>query len=162
MLSKKETIKGIAILLAVTTIIVTGCANNRNNQVRQQGVQRQQAQNQPGANTETQFQIANQAADNIVKLNGVRQANVLVTRRNAYVAAVLDTDQGQLTREMEDQIAKKVRETDPNIQNVYVSTNPDFVNLANRYVTDVRQGHPVSGLFEQFNEMVQRVFPNAR
>lgn len=51
-----------------------------------------------------------------------------MTRRNAYVAAAVNDNQGQLTREMEDQIAQQVRAADPNIQNVYVSTNPEFVD----------------------------------
>ncbi|MCY9666360.1 YhcN/YlaJ family sporulation lipoprotein, partial [Paenibacillus alginolyticus] len=60
------------------------------------------------------------------------------------------------------QIAPKVRETDPTIQNVYVSTNPDFIDRINAYVRDVQEGRPVAGFVEEFNEMVQRIFPNAR
>ncbi|WP_127527662.1 YhcN/YlaJ family sporulation lipoprotein [Paenibacillus alginolyticus] len=51
-------------------------------------------------------EVAKQAADKIVRLPGIRQANVLATRTNAYVATVIDTSQGQLTREMEDQITQ--------------------------------------------------------
>ncbi|MDF2959627.1 MAG: hypothetical protein K0S39_1362 [Paenibacillus sp.] len=100
--------------------------------------------------------------EKITQLNGVRQANVLVMQRNAYVAAAVDANQGQLTRDMEDQIAQQVRATDPNIQNVYVSTNPEFVDRVNSYASDVGQGRPVVGFFEEFNEMVQRIFPTAR
>ncbi|SFK42955.1 sporulation lipoprotein, YhcN/YlaJ family [Brevibacillus centrosporus] len=113
-------------------------------------------------NTDNRIQIANQAAEKIAKVNGVRQANVLVTQRNAYVAAVVNTNQGKLTPELEGQIAKQVRATDPNIQNVYVSTNPEFVDRINTYVTDVGQGKPVAGFFEEFNTMVQRMFPTPR
>ena len=87
---------------------------------------------------------------------------MLVTQRKAYVFAVLDDNQGKLTREVEDQIAQQVRATDPNIENVYVSTNPDLADRINTYVDDVQQGRPVAGFVEQFNEMVQRLFPNDR
>jgi YhcN/YlaJ family sporulation lipoprotein len=122
----------------------------------------QQAQDHPQKNLDTRVHIANQAAEKISQLNGVRQANVLVTRRNAYVAAAVNDNEGQLSREMEDQIAQQIRSVDPSIQNVYVSTNPEFVDRTNRYVTDVGQGRPVTGFFEEFNEMVQRIIPNAR
>lgn len=87
---------------------------------------------------------------------------MLVTQKNAYVAAVLDGGQNQLSREIEDQIAFKVKETEPSIQNVYVSTNPNFVERINAYVVDVQQGRPITGFLEEFNELVQRIFPNAR
>ncbi|MBD0382162.1 YhcN/YlaJ family sporulation lipoprotein [Paenibacillus sp. WST5] len=153
-------------------MIATGCTvNNANDdQVRQQGTQqgthiqqdRNQDQDQANGNNDNRVQVAQQAADKLTQLNGIRQANVLVTRRNAYVAAGVDTNQTQLTPDLENQIAQQVKSTDPNIQNVYVSTNPEFVDRVNTYVADVGQGRPVAGFFEQFNDMVQRIFPNAR
>ena len=86
---------------------------------------------------------------------------MLVTKRNAYVAAVLKNEQ-QLTRDIEDQIANQVRATDPNIQNVYVSTSPELVDRFNTYVLDVQQGRPVAGFVDQFKEIVARVFPTAK
>jgi hypothetical protein len=32
----------------------------------------------------------------------------------------------------------------------------------NSYVTEAGQGRPAAGFVDQFNEMVQRIFPNAR
>ena len=150
-------------LLVIVAIMATGCTNNANNQVKQQGVGMQQAQNLPqGTPIDNRVQIAKQAADRITRINGVKAANVLVTRSNAYVAAVVNTNQGQLTSNLEHQIAQQVRATDPSIQNVYVSTNPEFVNRVNKYVADVGQGRPVSGFVEEFTVMVNRIFPKAR
>lgn len=157
-------------LVIILSTVAVGCMNmnNDDNGVRQQGTQvnrqgnQMQQQGQGEDNMDNRIQVADQAADKIVGITGVRQANVLVTQRNAYVSAVLDDNQGKLTREVEDQIAQQVRATDPNIENVFVSTNPDFVDRINTYVDDVQQGRPVAGFVEQFNEMVQRLFPNAR
>lgn len=157
----KYAMKSIALALAIVAI-TAGCMTKAPNQVQQQAVRTQQAQNLPQTATDNRVQIANAAADRITKIPGVKSANVLVARRNAYVAAVVNTGQGQLSRDMESQIAQQVRSTDPNIQNVYVSTNPQFVDRVNRYVTDVRLGHPVAGFFDEFTQMVQRVFPNAK
>lgn len=163
MIIKKHTNIGIAVLLTMIMIAATGCTINDNNQVRQQGTNMQQTLDQPQKTMDNRVQIANQAVEKITQLSGVRQANVLVTERNAYVAANIDANQGgQITRDMEDQIAQQVRAADPNIQNVYVSTNPEFVDRVNTYVADVGQGRPVAGFFEEFNEMVRRIFPNAR
>lgn len=157
----------IAVTLAMLPVLATACGNigdnngnNGNNDgVKQQGTVRQQANTN---NANDRIQVADRASEKIAAIPAVEQANVLVTQRNAYVAAVLDDTRDRLSRKIEDQIAAKVRETDPGIQNVYVSTNPDFVARINTYVREVRQGRPVAGFVEEFNEMVQRIFPNAR
>lgn len=161
-----------AFLLAGT---IAGCnfnqaaqpAPGQDQSVRQQAANQTPAadQNQTPAanqNQDNRVQIAQQAADKIVQLPGVSTANVLVTQNNAYVAAVLQDRNGQMTQDMEGQIAQQVKATDTNIQNVYVSTNPDFVQRVNSYVADVGAGRPVAGFFEQFTEMVTRLFPNPR
>ncbi|MEF3303735.1 YhcN/YlaJ family sporulation lipoprotein [Paenibacillus sp. GYB003] len=135
--------------------------NQQNQNQQNQNQQNQNQQAQPLGNMDNRIQIANQAAQKIADIDGVNQANVLVTNRNAYVAASMDTNQ-QLTSEIEKRIADQVRADDPNIQNVYVSTNPQFVDRVNSYVTEAGQGRPVAGFFDQFNEMTQKLFPNAR
>lgn len=55
-----------------------------------------------------------------------------------------------------------MKDSDQDINNVYISTNPDFVDLTNNYVQDVENGQPVRGFFREFGEMVDRVFPDQR
>lgn len=157
----------IVMLLA----IATGCMNMDNAEMKQQGTQENrqgtelqaQGQDRRANNADDRIRIADRAAERIAAIDGVQQANVLVTERNAYVGAVLNDDQTKSSRrKLEDQIAKKVKQTDPDIQNVYVSTNPDFVDRINTYVKDVQEGRPAAGFAEQFNEMIQRVFPDAK
>ncbi|KGB28972.1 YhcN/YlaJ family sporulation lipoprotein, partial [Heyndrickxia coagulans] len=38
--------------------------------------------------------------------------------------------------------------------------NPDFFDQMSDYVNDIRNGRPISGFFNQFNDIIQRVFPN--
>jgi YhcN/YlaJ family sporulation lipoprotein len=158
--------KTIITTIMFLTVITAGCANRgnpsdqRTRSLQTTPVHRNPAQ-QLSVPVEHRIDIAKQAADNITRIPGVRSANVLVTTRNAYVAAVL-TANNPLSSEMENRIAQRVRTTDPNINNVYVSTNPDFVNRINTYVRDVQQGRPVTGFFEEFNRMIQRVFPQPR
>ncbi|WIY60188.1 YhcN/YlaJ family sporulation lipoprotein [Bacillus arachidis] len=114
-------------------------------------------------NNETQLHVANKAADRIVELAEVDKATVVVTNKNAYVAVVLrDNVKGDVTKQLENKIADQVRATDPDIRNVFVSSNPDFVDRMRDYADKINQGKPVSGLFEEFTETVRRVFPNPR
>ncbi|USL38896.1 YhcN/YlaJ family sporulation lipoprotein [Priestia megaterium] len=112
---------------------------------------------------QTKLEVADEAANRIAKLDEVDSANVIVTNRNAYVAVVLqDGTNGKVTDRLEKKIADQVRATDSDIQEVYVSANPDFVNRMKDYEKRINEGAPVKGLFEEFTVTVQRVFPNAR
>ncbi|WP_047979854.1 YhcN/YlaJ family sporulation lipoprotein [Ornithinibacillus contaminans] len=124
-------------------------------------------QNQRNTN---RYDVADEAAELIArKIDGIDNAYVLTTDNNAYVAAELDThkngnnlnhyNEEQLTDEVKEQIATIVKSVDNNIDNVYVSTNPDFMDLTNDYINDVDNGEPVEGLFEQMGTMIERVFP---
>lgn len=112
----------------------------------------------------TNYHVAKVAAEKIEQnVKGVEEVYVLKTRDNAYVAAVLDNNgtSDEISNEMEEEITKAVKSVDQDINNVYVSTNPDFVDLTNNYVTDVKSGDPVNGFFQEFGQMVDRVFPEA-
>jgi len=148
-----------ALLLVILLLVFTvGCGKKTKNEVKQQSTRMQEVPNK----VETRFDIAKAAADRITKIPGIKMANVLVTKHNAYVAAVVNVPSNQLTKAWEDQIAKEVRTADPTIKNVYVSTNPEFVDRVGQYVEQVRLGRPVAGFFDELNQVIQRIFPVAR
>jgi YhcN/YlaJ family sporulation lipoprotein len=114
-------------------------------------------------NNQTRLEVADKAADRIAKLDEVETANVIVANRNAYVAVVLQNGaNGEVTDRLEKKIADQVRATDRDIRDVFVSSNPDFVNRMEDYGSRINEGDPVTGLFEEFTETVRRVFPNNR
>lgn len=129
---------------------------------------------------DTQYDVADEAADRITdEVKQIDQAYVLTTKNNAYVAAMMDNDdntenrdrnnndQGMNTRhtgddltdDVKNKISDIVKSVDGDIDNVYVSTNPDFFDLTNNYVDDMNDGKPVRGFFDQFGNMVERLFP---
>ncbi|MEI5908929.1 YhcN/YlaJ family sporulation lipoprotein [Bacillus spongiae] len=113
--------------------------------------------------SETRMEVADEAADRIAEIDEVRSANVIVTNRNAYVAVVSrDGTKGEVTGRLENKIADQVRATDPDIRNVFVSSNPNFVDRMTDYGERINEGDPIEGLFDEFTETVRRVFPNAR
>ncbi|WP_407270550.1 YhcN/YlaJ family sporulation lipoprotein [Radiobacillus sp. PE A8.2] len=109
-----------------------------------------------------EYQVSDQAADRITsEIKQVDSAYVLTTNNNAYVAAEINGN-GEVSDRIEQQITQIVKSIDNNIDNVYVSTNPDFVDLSNNYVNDFDNGRPVEGFFDQFGEMVDRIFPDVQ
>lgn len=111
----------------------------------------------------SKMRVADQAADKVSDLPEVDTANVIVTENNAYVAAKLDNStRSGLTNDIENKISKAVKSVDHDIDRVYVSVNPDFYDRMNTYASDIRNGRPVSGFFNQFNEMIRRVFPDLK
>lgn len=114
-------------------------------------------------NNNNQIDVADDVADEITKLDEVDNAHVLVTKRNAYVAVKLKNHtKGDITDDVEKKIAKQARKVDKELNHVFVSSNPDFFDRMNGYRTDIRNGQPVSGFFDEFTDTVNRIFPNSR
>jgi spore cortex protein len=134
--------------------------NNRNNGTNDNGMNN---------NNQNRYDVADEAADKIVdQIDVIKRAYVLTTDNNAYVAAELDTNNNRnrlsdsgdaLTDDVKKKISTIVKSVDNDIDNVYVSTNPDFMNLTNNYVNDMDQGQPVEGFFDQMGNMIERIFP---
>ncbi|MGD6966248.1 YhcN/YlaJ family sporulation lipoprotein [Rossellomorea vietnamensis] len=114
-------------------------------------------------NGEGRMESSEKAAKKVNDLKEVKQANVIMTENNAFVAVMLeDNSEDEVTKDIEKKVAKAVKDTEQNIENVYVSSNPDFVERMRGYGDDLQNGEPVEGLFDEFGEMTRRIFPNAR
>ena len=114
-------------------------------------------------NNQNRMTVADKAAEKIVSMREVDQANVIVTDNNAYVAAKLANHNGnRLEKDTENKISDVVKSTDQNIDNVYVSVNPDFYERTTSYANDIRNGRPIAGFFDEFNTLVRRIFPTQR
>ncbi|WP_059103705.1 YhcN/YlaJ family sporulation lipoprotein [Shouchella shacheensis] len=135
-----------------------GSENDGQMQDRNQNGDQQGNQNGDG-----RMDVADEASNQISEMDEVQRANVIVTNQNAYVAVMLSGDEEgeEVTDELEEQISNKVQESDDNIDNVFVSSNPDFVERMNGFADRIQNGEPVQGLFDEVNESIQRVFPNA-
>lgn len=165
---------------AFLTLLVAGCGVNDNgrnnvslnkpntpNEVNYRtdvGTNTNQVRNVGNRNfNDNDFTLSDDIANRVAGLKEVKSANVLLTGNTAYVAAVLNNDEGgRVSTKIENKIADTVRSVDKSVDNVYVSTNPDFVDRVNRYASDVGKGRPVRGFGQEFGELVNRVFPNAR
>lgn len=107
----------------------------------------------------TGLRVVDEAEENVQNLHEVKSANIIIKNRNAYVAVVMDDDfHGELYPYIEDQIAQQVREADASIQNVYISSNRDFVRQMSQYRDQIQNGRKAEGMNGGFNKMVHRVF----
>ncbi|MGG3451548.1 YhcN/YlaJ family sporulation lipoprotein [Domibacillus aminovorans] len=113
-------------------------------------------------NHEKRVDVADKIAEQIVRFDDIENATVLVSERIAYVAvAMKDSNNEEITDTLKDKISDLVISDNSNIQKVFVSANPHFVSRMKDYGTKFREGKPVEGLFEEFNDTIGRVFPDA-
>jgi spore cortex protein len=164
---KKILIAGSSLLLI---LMLGACGANdteesldNNNDTDFQNVNYTGEDQKDNQNNNNEYDIAEKAADKVTNMKEVDRAYVLTTENNAFVAADLkgnNTD--KMTDELEKRIADTVRSTDQNIENVNVSTNPEFIDSMRNYGDRVREGDPIEGLADELGNMIQRVFPDAR
>lgn len=110
-------------------------------------------------NNNSHLRVAGEAQDHIENLFEVKHATIIVLDRDAFVAVVMDNDlNGEVSPRIEDEIAAQVRSTDNSIRNVFISSNPDFVESMSEYGDKIRSGKSKTGLEKEFNEMTKRVF----
>ncbi|HSO58802.1 MAG TPA: YhcN/YlaJ family sporulation lipoprotein [Paenisporosarcina sp.] len=158
-----------AILLCITLM---GCGNREDNDTATNTENNGEVDknNADTANDEESLELADEASGKIDELEEVDSSTVIITENNAYVAVVLNknSDGSEIAEgsdeleQIEEKIGEQVRETNDTVDNVYVSLNPDFVSRMNEYRDKVDQGEPVEGLFEEFGELTQRIFPDAK
>lgn len=157
---------------ALLFIALTGCGNREENDTATNTENNGEVDQKDDteANDKENLELADDASDKIDELEEVDSSTVIITENNAYVAVVLNenSDGTEIAEgsdeleQIEEKIGEQVRETNDSVDNVYVSINPDFVSRMNEYRDKVDQGEPVEGLFEEFGELTQRIFPDAK
>jgi spore cortex protein len=114
-------------------------------------------------NNHSKMRVAEKAAKKVSAMSEVERANIIVTDNNAYVAAKLDrSSRNELTTDIENKISRTIKSVDNDIDNVFVSVNPDFYDRMNSYSRDLRDGQPISGLMTEFSDTIRGAFPDAR
>ncbi|MFD1955616.1 hypothetical protein ACFSL6_15970 [Paenibacillus thailandensis] len=79
----------------------------------------------------------------------------LVTPYNSYFSV---NDHSELSPELKQTIAVKIRELAPMVQEVYISANKEFVNEMGEYAKEAWLGHSLSPWLEDFNILVKHQF----
>ena len=111
--------------------------------------------------TNSNVEVADDAAEKITAMDEVDSSNVLVTDNNAYVGVVLK-EGNEETDELKQKISDEVRKVHSEFDNVYISFNPDVAQSLTDYGDQIRAGDPVEGFFEEFADSIDRMFPEAK
>jgi YhcN/YlaJ family sporulation lipoprotein len=111
-------------------------------------------------NNTSHLRVEEGAQDQVERLFEVKHANIIVQGRDAFVAVVMDKDfKGEINSHVEDEIAAQVRSTDSTIRNVYISSNPEFVEDMSEYGDKIQSGKSKTDIEKDFTKMTKRVFP---
>ncbi|MCM3088984.1 YhcN/YlaJ family sporulation lipoprotein [Bhargavaea ginsengi] len=102
-----------------------------------------------------------ETADRVSTVEGVESATVFLSDENAYVAVEL-AEGTEETDELKTKISDEVKAAKPDVDNVYVSANPDFAKQFRDYGERLDQGDPVEGFIDEFGDLVRRAFPDAQ
>jgi YhcN/YlaJ family sporulation lipoprotein len=153
------------------------------------------------------FEYSRENSLAVANMDGVNNAIVMLTDKNAYVAVTLDwaatgvngdgsvmeqdnggntegvydrwtgspywdnrdvatpynsyftvNDHQQISSELKQAIALKVRKHSPQVQEVHISANMDFNNLMSDFAKAAWSGEPLAPLTDDFNRVVQHFF----
>ena|SRR5690625_5131449 len=97
--------------------------------------------------------------DRNVKNRTVNDGDANERRQDNHMANRRDVEGHDVTDDVKNKIADIVQDVNNDIDNVYVSTSPDFMDLADNYVTDMNDGKPIRGFFDQIGNTIERIFP---
>lgn len=111
--------------------------------------------------TNSNVEVADDAAEKITAMDEVDSSNVLVTDNNAYVGVVLKEGTEE-TDELKQKISDEVRNVHSEFDNVFISFNPDVAQSLTDYGDQIRAGDPVEGFFEEVADSINRMFPEAK
>jgi YhcN/YlaJ family sporulation lipoprotein len=163
-----------ASLLLVLSLV--GCANNNNtdNTNGNEANDRNNTSENTGAGesangknetnndkNETNVEVADDIAKRISDMNEVENAYVLVTEDNAFVGVILKEDVTENDK-LKSEIADEVSKDNSNLNNVYVSFNPDVAARLTEYADQIRAGEPIEGFIEEFTTGINRMFPESK
>jgi len=161
----------LKLVLFAAVLLFTGCSTytdegaqiNRGNDggARIQNIHQEQRFN--SYNETYRMRVDKDAEEQVEMLKEVQSATVITTRGKAYTAVVLENgDTDGVPDDMQMKISEQIRSTDDTISEVYVSTNPDFVVRMTDYSEQLESGRPITGLAEDFNGTIEKVFSRDR
>jgi|GEM_PF-3907388 len=144
-------------------LLLTGC-NTGNNTAS--GAFPQNTLNSPATRVTPQSErnvvAAQSVAHRVVQVANVRNASVFLANRTAYVAVQMRPGATTtLTQQTKGAIVAAVKSSHPEIKRVMVTANADAFHQFQTYGREVSQGKPVTGVWNRFNAMVQRIWPQS-
>jgi spore cortex protein len=167
---QKRIVKCLTLSMAASMLLTTGCgvqqkpAVPKTTAVPGQGARTLDTRNAAGTN-QRDLRSAQSIANAVQKLPGIQSAYVLLGGGIAYVTVNLNATKNPsqaLTANLKTRITNTVKQQDPRIKTVLITADPDAFHHFQKFATDVKNGRPVSGLFNQLFDVIHRVWPTQK
>lgn len=107
--------------------------------------------------------LAGSLAEKAVRVEGVKEATVVLTGSTALVG--IDLQAGinrENTSAVKAKVAEIVKGADNRIKNVLVSTDPDTVTRISRVSRGIAEGRPITSFSKEVGEIIRRISPATR
>jgi YhcN/YlaJ family sporulation lipoprotein len=107
------------------------------------------------------LRTAQMLANTVRRIPGVAGAYVLRGPGTAYVAVDRTGSQtSQLTEPLRTAITDAVRNQDPSIHKVLITSDPGAYLAFQKYAANIRDGRPISGLWHQLQDVIRQTWPS--
>ncbi|WP_202076925.1 YhcN/YlaJ family sporulation lipoprotein [Caldalkalibacillus salinus] len=151
----------ILILILIAIALVAGCQDKEEQgQGEQQNKQKAQSEQQQG--NEPQYIHAHYMEEEIETLDEVEHSVAILQEQDAYISVELSNQVQELNEDVKNRIVSLVRTSDQNVQNIYVSDNPDLGSRFTGLARDIERAEPESSIGESFDQTIRKYFPELK
>lgn len=104
--------------------------------------------------------LATKLAAEAAKVNGVKEATVVLSNTMAYVGIDLQANiEAGKTNSIKKEVADRVKNADKRLTRVYVSSDTDVVTRIKKVAKGIEQGKPFSSFTREIAEIGRRIAP---
>ncbi|MBF7081779.1 YhcN/YlaJ family sporulation lipoprotein [Desulfallas sp. Bu1-1] len=152
--SRKRILHLLLSLLVLSIFIFSGCS----------AAARKPAPTEPAPNQARTGNVANEKAQRIAReadrVKWVKSSTVVVAGNKAYVGLDINANiEKSQTKEVEKAVINRIKNLEPTIKTVYVSSDPDIVTRIKKVSRGIAQGKPVTSFARELTEIGRRVTP---
>lgn len=103
---------------------------------------------------------AKRIADAVAKEKNIDSASCVITGDTALIGVQFEKQyKGDLTDAIKKSVEKRVRDIEPDLDNVVVTADPDLLSRIKTIASDIENGKPLSGFTEEIEEIIRRINP---
>jgi len=125
------------------------------------GDTRMEQDNRNENNNEAQSKAKRLAEKIVDQVQGINSATVVFAEEIAYVGIDLHANYtGDEAENVKEQVARIVKQDDPDIETVYVTQDADTFTRMQKIGQDIENGRPISGFLDELQNMFKRVTPS--
>lgn len=163
---KNTNILSLCLALFLLVFVGTGCsnktkenppANNNANTAEQKATENKTT---PEVTKGDLSNRAKKIADELVKIDGIEKASVVISEKRALVGVTLPSSaEGKITNELKKKVEDKVKSTDKEIENVAVSADADIYQRISKVSEGIKGGKGIKEFGDEVAELFRRITP---